>query len=327
MKLTFAVSVGLALATAAQSASLSAPTTYRGMCEASAAVSLSADLFAVANDEDNILRVYHRQPGGLPAFSFDMTSFLRIGKKHPETDIEASAKIGDRVYWITSHGRNAKGKDAPNRERFFATTFKIDNGVVRLTPVGKPYRSLLDDLVREPGLARFNLAAASLRAPKERGALNIEGLTSTPEGHGHLLIGFRNPIPQGKALLVPLLNPAELIEGKPARFGDPLLLDLGGYGIRDIERGKDGYLIIAGSHNADGESRVYTWAGGNARPVHLEGIRFPGLNPEGLAFTDEDGESTFFVLSDDGTLKIGGVDCKKLKDPTQRQFRGYALVP
>jgi len=57
------------------------------------------------------------------------------------------------------------------------------------------------------------------------------------------------------------------------------------------------------------------------------GIRFPGLNPEGLAFTDENGGSTFFVLSDDGTLKIGGVDCKKLKDPTQRQFRGYTLVP
>ena len=324
MKAIIAVCAGLVLAATAYGATLSAPTTYRGMCDASAAVSLNSDLFAVANDEDNILRVYHRQPGGLPAFSFDMTSFLRIGKKHPEADIEASAKIGDRVYWITSHGRNAKGKDAPNRERFFATIFTVTNSTVRMLPVGKPYPSLLDDLVREPRLARFNLAAASLRAPKERGALNIEGLASTPEGH--LLIAFRNPIPQGKALLVPLLNPAELIEGKSAKFGDPLLLDLGGYGIRDIEQGKDGYLILAGSHNADGESRAYTWAGGNARPVHLEGIGFPGLNPEGLAFTDENGESTFFVLSDDGTLKIGGVDCKKLKDPTQRKFRGYALM-
>jgi len=310
---------------ATHAASLSAPTTYRGMCDASAAVSLNADLFAVANDEDNILRVYHRQPGGMPAFSFDITSFLRIGKKHPESDIEACAAIDDRVYWITSHGRNAKGKDAPNRERFFATIFTVTNGVVKLSPVGKPYPSLLADLEREPRLSRFNLAAASMRAPKERGALNIEGLASTPEGH--LLIGFRNPIPQGKALLVPLLNPAELIEGKPARLGDPLLLDLGGYGIRDIERGKDGYLIIAGSHNADGESRVYTWAGGNARPVQLTGIRFPGLNPEGLAFTDDDGGSTFYVLSDDGTLRIGGKVCKKIKNPYFRQFRGYSLVP
>ena len=111
MKKILTVAAGLGVAAAAQGASLSAPTTYRGMCDASAAVSLNADLFAVANDEDNTLRVYHRKPGGLPAFSFDLTAFLRIGKKSPEADIEGSAAIGDRVYWITSHGRNAKGKD------------------------------------------------------------------------------------------------------------------------------------------------------------------------------------------------------------------------
>lgn len=316
-------SVGLFAA--AQAASLSTPTTYRGMCDASAAVSLNADLFAVANDEDNILRVYHRQPGGLPVFSFDMTAFLRIGKKKPEADIEGSATIGDRVYWITSHGRNAKGKDAPNRERFFATTFTIQNGVVRLASVGRPYPSLLDDLAREPKLRRFNLAAASQRAPKEPGALNIEGLTSTP--NGQLLIGFRNPIPQGKALLVPLLNPDDLIQSRPPKFGEPLLLDLGGYGVRSIGRDKDAYLIIAGSHDSDGESRAYTWAGGTNAPVHMAGVRFPGLNPEGLAYSTSEGRTEFFVLSDDGTLKIGGEDCKKVKNPALRQFRGYALLP
>jgi hypothetical protein len=315
----------LVLAAATHGATLSVPTTYRGMCDASAGVSLNADLFAVANDEDNILRVYHRQPGGMPVFTFDMTSFLRIGTKKPEADIEGSATVGDRVYWITSHGRNAKGKDSPNRERFFATTFKLDNGVVLLTPVGKPYPSLLDNLVREPKLARFNLTAASRRAPKEPGALNIEGLTSTPEGH--LLIGFRNPIPQGKALLVPLLNADEVILGRSARFGEFIQLDLDGYGIRSIGRDKDNYLIIAGSHDSDGESRAYTWTGGTAAPVHLSGIRFPGLNPEGLAYSTAEGQTEFFILSDDGTLKIGGEDCKKLKDPAQRQFRGYGLLP
>ena len=325
MKAIKASGAALAVATAAHGASLSAPTTYRGMCDASAAVSLNADLFAVANDEDNVLRVYHRKPGGLPAFSFDMTSFLRIGKKHPEADIEGSAVIGDRVYWITSHGRNAKGKDAPNRERFFATTFTIANGVVKMASVGRPYPSLLDDLVREPKLTRFNLAAASLLAPKESGALNIEGLTSTPDGQ--LLIGFRNPIPQGKALVVPLLNPEQIIQGKRARLGEPIQLDLGGYGVRSMGRDKDNYLIIAGSYTGDGESRAYTWDGGTNSPVLMTGVRFPGLNPEGLAYTTGDGRTEFFVLSDDGTLKIDGVDCKKVKNPAYRQFRGYALLP
>lgn len=295
------------------------------MCDASAAISLTADLFAVANDEDNILRVYHRQPGGLPAFSFDMTWFLRIGKKRPEADVEGSATIGDRVYWITSHGRNAKGKDSPNRERFFATTFSVNDGVVKLRPVGRPYARLLDDLVRESKLARFNLAAASRRAPKEPGALNIEGLTSTPEGH--LLIGFRNPLPQGRALLVPLLNADQVILGWPAKFGEALQLDLGGYGIRSIGRDKTNYFIIAGSYDADGESRFYTWNGGNTTPVHLAGVRFPGLNPEGLTYSNDRGETEFLILSDDGTVKILGEDCKRLKDAARRQFRGYTLVP
>ena len=279
----------------------------------------------MANDEDNILRVYHRQPGGLPAFSFDMTSFLRIGNRHPESDIEGCAAIGDRVYWITSHGRNAKGKDAPNRERFFATTFTITNGAVTMSPVGRPCTVLLNDLIRDARLSRFNLAAAALRAPKEPGALNIEGLGSTPEGH--LLIGFRNPVPRGKALLVPLLNPAELITGQAAKFGEPILLGLGGYGVRSIGWEKDSYLIIAGSHNNDGESRAYTWAGGNSVPVHLAGVSFPGLNPEGLAYQNEHGQTEFFVVSDDGTLKFGDVECKRLADPSRRQFRGYTLLP
>lgn len=305
-------------------ATLSAPTTYRGMCDASAAVSLTPDLFAVANDEDNVLRIYSRKAGGLPSQSFDMTSFLQIGKKKPEADIEGSAVIGDNVFWITSHGRNAKGKDSPNRERFFATSFTITNDIVKMMPVGRPYPRLLDDLVREPKLARFGLAAASLRAPKEPGALNIEGLTSTPENT--LLIGFRNPIPQGKALLVPLLNPNEVTLGRAARFGDAIQIDLGGYGIRSIGRDKENYLIIAGSFGSDGESRAYTWKGGSNAPVLMTGVRFPGLNPEGLAYSNERGETDFFILSDDGTLKINGEDCKRIRNPAYRQFRGYGLM-
>jgi len=316
---------GLALSGLTRTASLSAPTTFRGMCDASAAVSLTPDLFAVANDEDNMLRVYHRKAGGLPTQSFDMTAFLRIGKKSPEADIEGSAVIGDHVFWITSHGRNAKGKDSPNRERFFATTFSVANGTVKMIPVGKPCATLLDELVREPKLARFNLAAASQRAPKEPGALNIEGLASTPDGQ--LLIGFRNPIPRGKSLLVPLLNPGGVIVGHPAKFGEPIQLDLGGYGIRSIGRDKDKYLIIAGPHGNDGESRAYTWDGGSSAPVHMAGVRFPGLNPEGLAYSNEHGQTEFFVVSDDGTLKIGGEDCKRIKNSAFRQFRGYELLP
>ena len=67
-------------------------------------------------------------------------------------------------------------------------------------------------------------------AAEAEGGFNIEGLASTPEGA--LLIGLRNPLRHGRALLVPLLNPDEVIEGGRARFGAPVELDLQQRGIR-----------------------------------------------------------------------------------------------
>jgi hypothetical protein len=307
----------------AGAATLSEPTLYYGMCDASAAVALGTNLFAVANDEDNILRVYRRQPGGLPVTSFDVTPFLRLTGKSLETDLEGAARVGDRIYWITSHGRNAKGKYSPNRQRFFATTIQMTNEVVTFQPVGRPYTGLLRDFLLGSRLGSFRLGLASRLAPKAPGGLNIEGLTATREGH--LLLGFRNPIPRGLALIVPLLNPAELIEGRLAKFGNPILLDLGGLGVRSMGWGDGRFLIIAGHYDNDGVSRLYEWAGPGATPKIIDGVNFAGSNPEGIAFENEGTRTEFFVLSDDGTLKIKGIDCKRFPDPSQRRFRGYLL--
>ena len=46
---------------------------------------------------------------------------------------------------------------------------------------------------------------------------------------------------------MPLLNPKETIkEGGGAQLGEPVTLQLGGLGIRDMVRWNDGFLIIAG---------------------------------------------------------------------------------
>lgn len=92
------------------------------------------------------------------------------------------------------------------------------------------------DILEDSRLDQFNLKEAETKAPKAEGGLNIEGLTATPEGE--LLIGFRNPIPDGKALLLPLKNPSDLVKNPDtakAIFGEPITLDLGGLGIRSIE--------------------------------------------------------------------------------------------
>ncbi|GAI56453.1 unnamed protein product, partial [marine sediment metagenome] len=98
---------------------------YYGMSDASAAVAVSEKMFAVADDEDNVLRVYKTTPPSLPVFSYDLTSFLGIEPGHPEADIEGATMLDDTIYWITSHGRNTDGKMRPNRYRFFAVKVKV----------------------------------------------------------------------------------------------------------------------------------------------------------------------------------------------------------
>jgi hypothetical protein len=212
------------------------------MCDASAGVVLDERRFVVANDEDNILRTYAFS-GGSPLEELDLSGFLGVDPEEPESDLEGAARLGNRVYWITSHGRSRKGNLRTSRHRFFATEFVTNNGVTGLRPVGRPYDRLLEDLTGSSALAGFDLAAASTLEPKARGALNIEGLCATAEGH--LWIGFRNPIPGGQALLVPLLNPAGVVSGSAAELGDPILVDLGGLGIRDMVFAGGGFVMGA----------------------------------------------------------------------------------
>jgi hypothetical protein len=324
-KILVSVLGGLAPSLVAEpsSANPAAVTICRGMCDASAVMPLVSDRFVVADDEDNILRVYSRTQSGAPLQTLDLSPFLQVDFKSPEVDLEGAAPLGDRIYWISSHARNKNGKDRVNRRRFFATTLPSSNGATEIKPVGRPYLNLLSDLLKEPRLKPFNLAAAARRAPKSVNALNIEGLCGTPEGH--LLLGFRNPIPDGKALLVPLLNPGELIEGKPARFSEPLLLNLDGLGIRSLARTGNRHFIIAGSYDGEGQSFLYEWNGGPDSPKRSPHAELVGLNPEAIEVLTENGVERLLVVSDDGTLRIGGQDCKNVSDPNMKYFRATTI--
>jgi hypothetical protein len=294
---------------------------FRGMCDASAIVALNDDLFVAGDDEDSVLRIFSRSRGGAAIHRYNLGGFLRFDA-NAEADLEGSARIGDRLYWITSHGNNRKGKEQESRQRFFAVAVRTNGSQPQIEPVGTAYTQLLDDLLAEPSLSQFKLHATLSLPPKTPGALNIEGLAATPEGH--LLLGFRNPVPRGKALLVPLLNPAELTEGRRAKFGPPLLIDLDGYGIRSIERFRDEYLIIAGSIDGRGKSLLYRW-NGESEPQPVKNVDFAGINPEAISVIGSEENPQLLVVSDDGTRNVNGVDCKNLKDPMQKSFRAVVV--
>jgi hypothetical protein len=291
------------------------------MCDASGAVAVGTNLFVVANDEDNVLRLYRSDEPGQPVKQFDFSAFLEVQGKSPEVDLEGAARIGDRAFWISSHGRNRDGKERLNRHRLFATDISVNAGDVALTPVGTPYKRLLDDLLRDARFDQFHFAAAAQRAPKEAGGLNIEGLAATAEGQ--LLIGFRSPAPAGKALLIPLLNPNEVIRAKPARFGGAIQLDLGGQGIRDIVQDAGTYMIIAGSWHGGGHFQLYRWAGPGTNPELLHVNHLNRYHPETLVIYPQHGFEAFQVLSDDGTVLINECPCKELKDRSRRAFRSF----
>src|SRR5262245_28408852 len=140
---------------------VTAPILYSGMCDASAAVALTDKLFAVASDEGSVIRVYDRDRNGAPVQSINLSPLLDLDPRKPESDLEGAARVGDRAYWITSHGRDKSGRERRSRDRFFAVQIITNAQRVELKMVGKPYEHLLDDFGCDPKLKRFNLGAAS----------------------------------------------------------------------------------------------------------------------------------------------------------------------
>jgi hypothetical protein len=330
----------------------SAVLTFRGAADASAAVALDDRTLAVADDETNALRLYDVTRPGLPRAEIDLSGVAVVDRDHPELDLEGAARAGDRVYWIGSHGRNKDGKQRVNRSCLFATDIEAALRGPTLVPVGRVYRKLVEDLLREPSLQVLGLERTvrlpahfesqkqhrERLAPKRQG-LNIEALAAGPEGL--LYIGFRNPRPRSgpekraMALVVPLLNVDSVLLGNRfPLFGTPVLLDLQGLGLRSMEYlpQRSEYLLVAGDHDGRTSGFVlYRWSGQpGAAPRPLRRFEAPqyDFNIEALvSFADP---QRVLLLSDDGArrVRVNGVESinKELPDLRQRSFRGQWIV-
>ena len=320
---------------------------YREIADASAAVALDANLFIVADDEGNKLCIYDsNNPGSAPVADPNIGQFLNIDPCHPETDIEGATWFNGRIFWMASHGRNRDGKYWYSRYQFFATTVIRVVDDINVTVEGNCF-NLIDDLIRYDSFYDLGLADAigvvnghidpneiSDLAPKEQG-LNIEGLCASADGSS-ILIGFRNPRPEvngvKKALIIELYNPEEVVlSGAAPDFDPPLLLDLGGLGIRSMEYSPTlgEYLIVAGSHKStDDEPLQILYKYDMTTGVLTELDDFPIIAPE--AMFQFPGSNDIQLLSDDGTLLIEtpeGPVQNKLLPREQRTFRTQLITP
>jgi len=320
---------------------------HSGLCNASAGLRFGEGMFVVADNENaapTLLHLYKAGQGGreLAVGRIAKEAVAQVDDGSLAMDLEGAARLGPLTYWIGSHsageGPGAAGAPRPNRQRLFATRLGLESGdqgkgvAVTVEPVGRPYQTLLADLEADPRYAPFGLDQAAKRPGKAKDGLNIEGLAATP--NGQLLIGFRNPLPQGKALVAPLTNPGAVLAGEAARFGEPVLLELGGLGIRSLEMVNGSLLIVAGpsgpGNPKDGPaipSALYRWNGQfESAPERLRlfgsELGTPLFNPEAL-FVQGD---SLVLLSDDGKLAIDGKRCENLPRPKQR-FRELRITP
>jgi Protein of unknown function (DUF3616) len=304
-----------------------------GRCDSSGSLALGDQHFLVADDEQNVISIYRSDTDGQAVQIFDINHYFAPydGK---EVDIEGSAALDEVVFWITSHGTNSKGAARPKRQQFFATKL-VDLASGHLEQVGHSYTKLVADLIADDRLQKYDFESASQIAPKKTGGLNIEALAATPQQE--LLIGFRNPLIAGRAIVLKLKNPRELVLDPLARaeFGKPIELELGGLGIRSMEYWPElqQYLIVAGAVDGGNTFALYWWDGDRSIPPQLVDVLLPAdFRPEGIVLypqplTSAPAEYRLQLISDDGAVvRDGQTACKDLLNSEQKYFRSLWLT-
>ncbi len=321
---------------------------HTGASDASTAIAIDNNYMLVADDEDQVIRLYDRQNSGLPIAEFDLTTRLNLDGQPQEVDIEGSTRVGNRIYWIGSHSNNSSGNDRPNRERIFSTDLSGTGASANLTYVGR-YEFLETDLIawdssNGHGLGSNYLGLGASAAegiiPEGVNGFNIEGLAMAPGSNTAAYVAFRAPLTdtntREKALIVPVTNFTTIVDTNvgqgSASFGTPIELDLGGRGIRSIERNANNeYLIIAGpagSGTPGQDFKFYTWTGNPADSPIERTTNLGALNTGGSFESivelpaSFDNTSQIQVLIDNGDIDWYG-DGNAAKDLPQNNLQKF----
>ncbi|MFO0139170.1 MAG: lamin tail domain-containing protein, partial [Cyanobacteriota bacterium] len=137
---------------AASAASVSPSSTrfFTGASDASTGVAIDSQFMLVADDENQVLRLYDRNNSGRPIAGFDFTTSLALTDTSAglprEVDLEASLRVGNRIYWLGSLSNSSSGDFRPNRNRLFATDGSGSGATTSLSYVGR-YDNLKADLI------------------------------------------------------------------------------------------------------------------------------------------------------------------------------------
>jgi Protein of unknown function (DUF3616) len=233
-------------------------------------------------------------------------------------DLEGlAADRAGNVYAITSHSRDEDGDEKKSRQKL--ARFRVEGDRVVDPKVVDGLKQALT--ARHAVLA----AAAKVRDVKASGGLNIEGLELSPDQR-RLLIGFRSPLRDGRALIASVENPAGIFESDEAPRIAPWLeeLDLGGHGIRGMSYvpALGAYLVIGGPTSPEPANfDLWRWSGEPGAPAVR--MTVPGLRSlekaEGVTPAVVGGKARIVVVSDDGDRAAGRCASYLLLDPAELQ--------
>jgi hypothetical protein len=282
-----------------------------GVYEPSAVHQLADGRLIVVEDEKRhpIDLLTLQEDGGLSALAlFPKELFDKDGSAadfRKLDDLEA-LDVDDRgrVYAITSHSRTGKGKVDEDREKL--VRFEVDGDQLRDPRVVTNLKKRL--MAAHPALKE----AALVEDVKDGNGLNIEGLAFDADRQ-RLLVGFRGPLVDGKAMLVAIENVNQMFDqdAEPRIADEAILLDLGGEGIRGMtyDQRLDGFLIISGplEQVENVPFRLWFWPGMVERPP--QPVTVPGLDgfehAEGITPVRWRGQERLLIVSDDGDMDAG----------------------
>jgi len=330
---------------------------HTGVSDASTAIAIDDSFMLIGNDESRgDLFLVDRRRSGWVGRSWNFTSQLGLTDDR-ETDIEASTRVGNRVFFLGSLGNSAQGECRPSRDVLYAVDIVGSGTNTDLKYVGK-YMALREALLdwdanngHGLGSNRFGFVAGALcaatggRPPKTPQGFDLEGFAIGPDGQAYL--GFRAPgvfTANGTmALVVPIPNFAAWFNngaprGRP-EFSAPIQLALDGRGIRSMEFSSFGECLIVGGPwgtvAATGISfALYRWNGdGDNQNPELLLANLPTLasgSVEGIV--DPEAlwrQSSLQLLLDNGSTDWygDGLESKDLSPGHQKFISEWISIP
>lgn len=275
---------------------------FSGIYEPSAAQQLLDGSLLVLEDESaRALNIVNLNNDGSTLENDQQDKRLVKSFKREISDLEGVAidNTGS-VYGTTSFSLTKKGKRNPAREQLLR--FKIEDGQLMSGGAYMDFGNLLRTTNIFENLHRDNGGrAVSLDD------MNIEALSFDADKR-QLLFGFREPLIDGKSMVVRMNNPQQVFDTgeQPQLSEDISLLDLNGGGIRSLsyDTHLGAYLIANEVKDASGkwQPQLWLWDGdSDQRPQLLDIAAIKKMkNIEAITSVTIDGVAKIMLLSDDG---------------------------